>query len=96
MVTILYVAGILTLIIGIIVGIMSGGGFALIILGSAIGSLIFFGLAKTLENQAEILWKLQSILEQTQKPIVYQACNKCGRDYDKDMASCPYCGNKPV
>lgn len=97
MISVLYVIGVIFLIISIIVGILSGHilGF-LIALGSGISSaIIFFALAKILENQELIVFKLEYNEKCMQNLLPAQPmveCQKCNYKYENEYASCPHCG----
>ena len=60
MLTLLYSVGVIVLIISIIAGIYSGAfmGFLISVAGGIASAIIFFALAKILENQEAILHKL--------------------------------------
>jgi large conductance mechanosensitive channel len=88
--------GAIIIIITIIVGIMSGS-FLIFLFVVAIGivtAIIFFALAKVLENQENILY----ILDKQEKAIKKSngeekvVCPKCNYAHDDDYTSCPHCG----
>lgn len=88
-----FVIGILTIIGGFIFGIISGSffGFIVALVGGIIGSVIYFVLAKILENQNKILSQLQSQSIKINKLAEKKICEKWSTKYDEDMTSCPYC-----
>ena len=96
MLTLLYSVGVIVLIISIIAGIYSGAfmGFLISVAGGIASAIIFFALAKILENQEAILHKLihqeetQSKHQKQEKKI----CPRCNRVHDIDFSSCPHCG----
>lgn len=96
MITALYAAGIIIIIVGIILGINTGTfwGFIIFTLSLLISSIVYFALARILENQSDIYDKIQSLVENTKKTVEKLVCSECGKNYDSDFSSCPYCGNK--
>lgn len=97
MVGILFVIGILTVIGGFILGILSSSffGFIVALAGGIISSVIFFALSKILENQDKILSQLQSQSIKISKLSEKKICGKCNNKYDEDMTSCPHCAFNP-
>lgn len=86
--------GVILIILGIIVGFLSGGLFFIPIALGVIFSMIFFALASILDRQEDILLKLYE-LEQNQKdPISKKTCGNCGYVHTSDLKSCPNCGNR--
>ena len=96
MLTLLYSIGTIVLIISIIAGIYSGAfmGFLISVAGGIALAIIFFALAKILENQETILYKLAH-QEENQRRYQKQekkTCPRCNKEYDIDFGSCPHCG----
>jgi large conductance mechanosensitive channel len=88
--------GAIIIIITIIVGIMSGS-FLMFLFVVAIGiviAIIFFALAKILEDQENILYKLDKQEKAIKKSIGEEkvVCPKCNYAHDDDYTSCPHCG----
>jgi uncharacterized protein YacL len=100
MIGILFILGIAIIVIGFIMGIILGTSsgsflaFLVTVVTSAVSSAIFFALAKILEKQEEILYRLKNLPQQMQKPPAERECSKCGKSYDAEMTSCPACGFK--
>jgi uncharacterized paraquat-inducible protein A len=96
MITALYFIGVITLIISIFAGIFSGSVlvFFISIAAGISSSIVLFALANIIENQENILYKLEH-QEETEKQIRMQdrkECPKCNYKYDGDSNSCPHCG----
>ncbi len=93
---VLYVIGAIALIIAIIVGFIQGTfwGFIVSVSGGISLLLIFFALAKILDNQDRILFKIASQYEIYKKyfkqPKVI--CPNCHNEHESDYSSCPHCG----
>jgi uncharacterized paraquat-inducible protein A len=93
----LYIAGAVILIISIIAGFSSGSmmGFLVAIAGGVSSALIFFALAKILDNQESILFRLyQREGEGKYRVLEKTACPKCSYEYDSERNSCPHCGHR--
>lgn len=98
----LCVVGMITILIGVILGLstmyIEGSLLAgVIIVASAIaGALIYFALAEIIENQEKIL--KQETSNPMQHPLlggghsIVIGCEHCGKEYTSDRRSCPYCG----
>ena len=88
---ILVIAGIISIIVSVILGIAAGTfpGFLTAAAGGVASGIVFFALSTILDNQQAILNGLQRL----DKPAKQKTtCPKCGGQYDGDMHSCPYCG----
>jgi Uncharacterized conserved protein len=96
MVVALYVIGAIAFIISVVAGFSSGSfiGFIIAVAGGISSAIILFALAKILENQENILYKLVNQEEVNRKSCMKEkkACLKCGFKYDNDYSSCPHCG----
>ena len=96
MVTLLYIIGVIILIISGIAGLYSGSfiGFLISIAGGFATTIIFFALAKILDNQETILYALANQKEKQRKHLIQEKkiCSKCNKEYDFDYGSCPHCG----
>ena len=96
MILALYGIGAIVFIISIIVGFLSGSFFQFLIvtLGGISSAIIFFALAKILDNQESILFKLEHQDEIFRKSFIQPkiVCPKCNYKYDNDYTSCPHCG----
>jgi len=97
---VLYLAGIIVFITSVIVGISTLGFIGLIfgLVGGVISSVLFFGLARVLDKQDDILVYLQS----QDKKVSNLAnlapktkCPRCEKEHDTDCSSCPHCAFKP-
>lgn len=98
MIIVLYITGIITLVISIVVGFYSGSfiGFLVSVAGGFTSAIILFSLSKILENQDTILYTLAK-QEEVQKRYLFkekQICSRCSKEYDIDFGSCPYCGHR--
>lgn len=98
MTLILVIIGIAILVISVVAGIMTGAfiGFLTAIAGGLASAVIFLALAKVLENQEAILYKLQYFEEiyKSARRQETKVCPKCSRQYEGDMNSCPHCGHR--
>ena len=94
---VLSIIGVLIIIASIIVGILtrSVSGFFMIVIGGAISSMIYFGLARVLDNQEAILGRLYRLEELEKKPPAKLSCVKCEKEYDEGFSSCPHCAFRP-
>lgn len=96
MLSILYIIGGIIIIISIIGGFMSGSflGFLLAVASGGITAIIFFALAKIIENQENIIYKLDKQEENIRKSLVQEkvVCPKCNYEHASDYSSCPHCG----
>ena len=93
MLTLLYSIGAIVLIISIIAGIYSGAfmGFLISVAGGIASAIIFFALAKILENQEAILHKLIHQEEIQRKH--HKQEKKCeGNGNMILILACPHCG----
>lgn len=94
----LYLIGAIIIVASFIAGISSGTFLSFIIsaMGGFASSVIFFAVAKIIENQKEIIFKLDFYFseEKKYKAIEKKTCTKCNREYDEDYNSCPHCGNR--
>jgi uncharacterized paraquat-inducible protein A len=91
----LYVIGAIVFIISIIAGFLSGLlGVLIGIAGGISAAIIFFALAKIIENQETILYKLVCQEEAYRKSCNKEkkVCPKCNYEYENDYTSCPRCG----
>lgn len=86
----LFIAGIILVVAFVIAGIASGTftGFLTSVAGGVFQGAVFFALSMILDNQQAIFVELRKL----KKPVGKIPCPKCGREYDEDMNSCPYCG----
>ena len=96
MLTLLYSIGAIVLIISIIIGIYSGAfmRFLVSVAGGIASAIIFFALAKILENQETILYKLlhQEEIQRKYQMQEKKICPRRNKEYDIDFSSCPHCG----
>ena len=94
--SVLWFCGIFTMIIALIVGIASGSFIGAIfgIIGGITSGIIFFALAFILENQEDIIYKLNKLEEINKKTRDKLTCNHCNHTYDDDYSSCPKCGHR--
>jgi len=90
----LYIIGIIVFVISVVAGLFSGSFTSFIVaLGGGITSAVtFFALAKILENQENILYKLNSDLATRSDLLAKKICQKCNYKYEGDYSSCPHCG----
>ncbi len=99
MIAALYVLGIASIVVSIIIGFQSGSifHFLLMLISGIASSIIIFALAKILVNQESILSRIEAhdSNRNRRNRIQKKTCLKCGKEYDEDMNSCPYCGHKP-
>ncbi len=95
--TILFFVGIITIIAGVVGGFIAGtaGGVVLGLVTGIVASLIYFALAKILENQDAILYELRNTRQQNNIQKTKKTCEKCGKEHDVDVKSCPHCGYRP-
>lgn len=97
MTLILYIIGAVVFIVSVIAG-FSFDSFSGILISLVCGlssAMIFFALARIIENQENILYKLTYQENEIRKSlIVKKICQKCDYTYDSDYSSCPHCGNK--
>ena len=97
MATILFAIGVIVLVGSLIIGIMAGvPAFLLVFAGGIPCAMIFFALARILENQEKIKQMFDSQETQKKKLLPQKSCKKCNNKHDSDATSCPYCGNKTV
>ena len=102
MVTALWILGVITLIADVLTTIlaMAGGAGILVSLVSGVlglaGGLSLIALAGMKEQMDAMECKLDRMLSQAAKaPSEQRSCARCGKSYDSDYTSCPYCGQKP-
>ncbi len=93
----LYIIGIIILILSII-GAFSAGGFLnflLVMFGGLTSAVIMFAIAKILENQEEIKYRVDLYAQNNVKRnFPKKKCGRCEKEYDNDLRSCPFCGNR--
>ena len=96
MTSVLYIIGVIALIACFILGVISGGILVgiIIVIGGIPVAIIFFALAKILDNQEKIMLMLNSESTQKKKLIPQKQCEKCEKMHDGDATSCPHCGHK--
>ena len=99
MILALYIIGAVAFVISMIAGFSSGSfvGFLITVVGGVSSAIILFALAKILENQENILYKLTYNEEVNRKFFIPQekkVCTKCNYKYDSDYSSCPHCGHR--
>nr|WP_144928186.1 hypothetical protein [Paenibacillus bovis] len=99
MVTALYVLGIIVIVVGVISGLFTNSilGLLIAIFGSIVSAITLFALAKVLENQNTIIFKLNKQVEfvehqESKRKKQMKNCPKCKYEYEEDRSSCPYCG----
>jgi len=95
---ILRIAGVIVILASIVISFVTPTnflGFIIIFIGCVIHSMLFFGLAAVLDNQEDILAKLQSQYEQLRKPPEKITCTRCEKEYDNSYSGCPHCAFKP-
>jgi len=94
----LYIIGVVAFVISLVAGFSSGSllGFFISIVGGTSSAVILFALAKIIENQENILYKLQYQEEMNRKSgnKDKKVCPKCNYKYDNDYNSCPHCGHR--
>ena len=100
----LCVVGMITILIGVILGLYTMYIEEALLPGivtmasTMVGSLIYFALAQILENQEKILAQEQNnpmdhpLLGGEHSKVI--GCEHCGKEYTSDRKSCPYCGKK--
>jgi uncharacterized paraquat-inducible protein A len=98
MITALYFIGAIIFIISVTAGIFSGSimVFLTSVVSGVSSAVVLFALAKILENQENILYRLES-QEELQRRVQRQekkVCSKCNNTYESDYNSCPRCGNR--
>lgn len=98
MIAALYIVGVVVIISSVIVGFSSGSflGFIIAVAGGIGSAIIFFALARILENQGNIIYKLdrQEEIERKSRTQEKRICPKCNYIYDGDYTSCPHCGHR--
>ena len=96
MITALYIIGVIAFAIPVIAGFLSGSfwGFIAAVAGGISSAIVLFALARILENQYEILNKLQYQETVAKQSLGKKECIKCNYKYDADYSSCPHCGYK--
>ncbi|WP_407269803.1 hypothetical protein [Radiobacillus sp. PE A8.2] len=99
MIAALIACGIIVLISSVIVGVFSGSffGFILAVIGGVFSSVIFFALAKIIDNQETMLLKIYKLEDFNRKQVKKEdtVCSKCNYTYDQELNSCPKCGWRP-
>lgn len=94
---ILYIIGVIILILSLI-GAFSAGGFLnflIVLFGGITSAVILFAIAKILENQEEIKYKVDLYAQNNSKrSFAKKKCQRCEKEYDQDLRSCPFCGNR--
>lgn len=97
-VTALYIFGIIGVIVGLVVGVLSESFwiFLLAFGGGVIIAIIQFALAKVMERQETILYHLQQQGEFLRKQFGkdVEECPNCQYEFDARLSSCPRCGRK--
>ena len=92
----LYAIGAIAFIISLVAGFSSGSpiGFFISLAGGASSAVILFALARILENQENILHKLQyqEEIQRRSRRQDNKVCPKCDYKYESDSTSCPHCG----
>ncbi|MDP4091235.1 MAG: hypothetical protein Q8930_18465 [Bacillota bacterium] len=98
MISVLYVIGAIVILISVVAGFLAGSFLQFLIsaAGGIFSAVIFFALAKILDNQESILYKLEHQEETLRKylPRPKIVCPKCSYKYDDDYTSCPHCGHR--
>lgn len=98
MVSALYIIGVIVFVLSIITGFLSRSftGVVAGLVGGVTSSVIFFALAKIIENQESILYKMdyKEEIERKLRAQEKKTCPKCDYKYDGDYSSCPHCGYK--
>lgn len=93
----LYIIGVIILILSII-GAFSAGGFLnflIVLFGGITSAVIMFAIAKILENQEEIKHRVDIYMSNNAKLThAKKKCGRCEKEYDTDLRSCPFCGNR--
>ncbi len=95
MILALYIIGAVVFIISVVAGFSSGSltGFIIYVGGGISSAIILFALARILENQENILYKLKYQEEVQRRPQRQEkVCSKCDYKYDGECNSCPHCG----
>ncbi len=97
MILILIIIGIATIIIGTVLGFLSGSavGFIVALGSSIVSAVIFFALAKVLENQDTIMSMMYELKKELKNPSKEVICAKCAKTYTSEYSYCPHCGTKP-
>jgi uncharacterized paraquat-inducible protein A len=98
MILALMIVGVGTIVLSLIAGLISGTwlGFFTIAIGGSTSSLLFFSLARILENQEQILNQLcnREASLRASRTQEQKICSYCNHHYDADYTSCPKCGHK--
>lgn len=96
MVILLYIIGVISFLVSLVAGINSRNFLGIVagIIGGISSAVIFFSLARIIENQETLLSEIEGLysfirnFQATEKKL----CAKCSREYDVSFGSCPYCG----
>lgn len=101
MITALWILGVIMLIADVLTTIlaMANGAGILVSLVSGVlglaGGLSLIALAGMKEQMNVLEEKLDEMAFRAAKaPVEQQTCTRCGKSYDADYTSCPYCGQK--
>jgi len=98
MILALYIIGAIVFVISIIAGFSSGSfiGFSVAMAGGIASAAIFFALARIIENQENIIYKLnyKDEIERKSSTQEKKTCSKCSYKYDYDYSYCPHCSHR--
>lgn len=104
MAKLLKIIGILTAIVTVIAGIVGAVEsdsllvFTICLISGIIQAIVYYAMARVLENQEEMQWRLRNmellLQSQNKETTEKRKCPCCGRSYEIDRDSCPYCGYK--
>ena len=89
----LYVVGVIALIWGVVIGVAIEAlfGSMFYITWGIMNLVLFFCLARVLNNQETILQMLHSQKKETEITPDKITCTWCKKEYDNDASSCPHC-----
>lgn len=93
MALLMLIVGAVYLVVSVFLSFSAG---FLTFVNGAVMSLLFFGLAAVLHKQEDILALLAETRENNRRTAEKTTCSKCGKEYDREMDSCPHCGTRPA
>lgn len=96
MVILLYIIGVIVFIASLVTGFGTGTALGVIlgIAGGISSAIVFFALAKIIENQQNMFYMIETLnsFQRESQSKEKKTCPKCNRIYDISFSSCPHCG----